>query len=365
MRRDGVRYALELRGVPIEHRGEPHVLYMGRDITAARRVQAALRDSEEQYRAIFNASADGLVLRDKRYRAVDVNPAYLAITGYTRDEVLAADRVLAQRDEAIQARHRAQHDRIIAGDSVRFDAIGTRKDGSKFEVEVSAMPLLYRGEPHVLYAARDISERRQAEARRTELELQLRQAQKMEAVGHLTGGIAHDFNNILTGVIGYLVLGLERAELLNDATLQRQLGRAHHAAQRARELIAQMLAFARHQRGERRVLALEPLVRQSLQLLRATLPSSAVVDFVAIEPELMRSSIGCSSSRCCSTCASMRAMRSAGPGSSGSGSARGAGRGIAPHAAPRATRRRGSSSAWPTAAPASRPTCSIASSSRS
>ena len=286
VRRDGMRYALELRGVPIEHRGEPHVLYIGRDITAAKQAQAELRDSVEQYRAIFNASADGLVLRDRHYRAVDVNPAYLAISGYSREEVLGADRVLAQRDENVQQRHRAQHDRILAGESVRFEATGTRKDGSRFEVEVSAMPLMYRGEPHVLYAARDISERREAEKRRAELELQLRQAQKMEAVGHLTGGIAHDFNNILTGVIGYLGLGLERAELLNDATLQRQLGRAHQAAQRARELIAQMLAFARHQRSERRALAIEPLVQQSLQLLRATLPSSAVVDFVAEEPGL-------------------------------------------------------------------------------
>ena len=283
VRRDGRRYALELRGVPIEHRGEPHVLYIGRDITVARRAQAALRDSEEQYRAIFSASADGLVLRDKDYRAVEVNPAYLAISGFSRDEVLAADRVLTQRDETIRRQHRAQHDRILAGESVRFEAVGTRKDGSNFEVEVSAKPLMYRGEPHVLYAARDISERREAEARRAELQLQLRQAQKMEAVGQLTGGIAHDFNNILTSVIGYVVLGLERAEALNDATLQRQLGQAHRAAQRARELIMQMLAFARRQRGERRPLALAPLVQQSLQLLRATLPSSAVVDFVAVD----------------------------------------------------------------------------------
>jgi PAS domain S-box-containing protein len=283
VRRDGLRYALELRGVPIEHRGEPHVLYIGRDITVARKAQAALRDSEEQYRAIFNASSDGLVLRDKQYRAVDVNPAYLAITGFSREEVLAADRVLAQRDPTVQRLHREQHDRILAGESVRFEATGVRKDGSKVEVEVSAMRLMYRGEPHVLYAARDIGERREAEARRAELQLQLRQAQKMEAVGHLTGGIAHDFNNILTSVMGYLALGLERADALGDATLQRQLGRALGASQRARDLIAQMLAFARRQRGDRRTLALTPLIDHSLQLLRATLPSSTVVDFVAIE----------------------------------------------------------------------------------
>ncbi len=82
LRRDGERYDLELRGVPVLHRGEPHVLYIGRDMTQSKRAERALRNSEEQYRAIFNASADGLVVRDAGYRAVDVNPAYLAMSGY-------------------------------------------------------------------------------------------------------------------------------------------------------------------------------------------------------------------------------------------------------------------------------------------
>ncbi len=402
VRRDGERYDLELRGVPILHHGAPHVLYIGRDMTQSKRAERALRNSEEQYRAIFNASSDGLVLRDTNYRAVDVNPADLAISGYTRDELLGATRVLTQHDPAMQQRHREQHDRILAGEPARFEVAGVRKDGSHFYLEISGMPVSYRGEPHVLYAgrditerkaaadalrmreqqyraifdgsadamvlwnadirfvdvnraytqmygfardevvgtslddrlpsatvaertacmhkalagkecvletttlrkngesfdvelrylpivhlgephvlaiARDITERRAAEAERERLEAQLRQAQKMEAIGQLTGGIAHDFNNILTSVIGYLVLGLERAETLGDARLQRQLGQAHLAAQRASELIAQMLAFARRQRGDRRTLALAPLVSQSLQLLRATLPSSVSLEF--------------------------------------------------------------------------------------
>lgn len=281
VRRDGERYDLELRGVPILHHGEAHVLYIGRDMTQSKRAERALRNSEEQYRAIFNASADGLVVRDAHYRAVDVNPAYLRMSGFTREEVLSATRVLTQPDAALQQRHRAQHAEILAGRPVRFEAPGVRKDGSPFYLEVSGMPVTYRGEPHVLYAARDITERKAAEDERGRLEAQLRQAQKMEAIGQLTGGIAHDFNNILTSVIGYLVLGQERAERLGDPKLQRQLSQAHIAAQRARELIAQMLAFARRQRGQRRTLALGPLVGQTLQLLRATLPSSVSLDFAA------------------------------------------------------------------------------------
>src|SRR4030095_16399915 len=98
VRRDGRRYDLELRGVPIQHRGQPHVLYIGRNITQAKRAERALRDSEEQYRAIFNAAADALVLRDAHYRAVEVNPAYTTMSGFTREEVIASDQVLTQAD---------------------------------------------------------------------------------------------------------------------------------------------------------------------------------------------------------------------------------------------------------------------------
>jgi PAS domain S-box-containing protein len=285
LRRDGRSYDLELRGVPIQHRGEPHVLYMGRDITQAKGAERALRDSEEQYRTIFNASADALVLRDADFRAVEVNPAYATLSGFTREEVMTAGRVLTLADAAVRARHRADHQRALAGQELRFEVTATRKDGSTLQAEVRGTPMLYRGQPHVLYAVRDITERNAAEQRRAELERQLRQAQKMEAIGQLTGGIAHDFNNILASVIGYIVLAQERAEARADATLVRQLGQAHLAADRARELIAQMLAFARRQRGEQRVLALPPLLHQTLSLLRATLPTSVTLAVDVMPPD--------------------------------------------------------------------------------
>jgi signal transduction histidine kinase/CheY-like chemotaxis protein len=154
-------------------------------------------------------------------------------------------------------------------DLIVHRVLGAHLDGTSYDADMRA----------IADQSSD-TERRAAEAERERLEAQLRQAQKMEAIGQLTGGIAHDFNNILTSVIGYLVLGQERAGLLGDERLQRQLDKAHLAAQRARELIAQMLAFARRQRGERRALPLAPLVRQTLQLLRSTLPTSVAVNAV-------------------------------------------------------------------------------------
>ena len=283
VRRDGHRYELELRGMPILHRGEPHVLYIGRDITQRKRAEQALRDSEAQYRAIFNASADALILWNSRFERVDVNRAYERIYGFTRDEVVGHGDYGApgSPDDYARPRHELVR-RALAGESCSVEMEALRKDGERIVTEIQAIPFLHRGEPHVLAMTRDITERRRAEQQRAELELQLRQAQKMEAIGQLTGGIAHDFNNILTSVIGYVVMAEERAETACDAVLQRQLGQAHLAAQRARDLIAQMLAFARRQRGERKVLALAALVHQTLQLLRSSLPSTIEIDADAL-----------------------------------------------------------------------------------
>ena len=99
----------------------------------------------------------------------------------------------------------------------------------------------------------------------------------MEAIGHLTGGIAHDFNNILTAIMGYVLLAMERAEAAGDAKIGMYLDRARQSCQRARDLIQQMLTFSRGQRGEPRPLALAPLIKESVKLLGSTFPSSVEI----------------------------------------------------------------------------------------
>ena len=272
-RKDGSRFLLEVYGVPMVYRGQPHVLYVGRDITDRRAAEDRLRASEEQYRAIFNASADSLVLRDAGFRIVDVNAAYEAMSGRTRAE--AVGRMdLTMSNPALTARIRAMHGRALAGETVTWEADAKRKDGGTFQIEVRGVPIRHRDQPHVLYIGRDISPRRRAEAEREQLEAQLRQAQKMEAIGQLTGGIAHDFNNILQGILGNLVLAAERQAELGDARLGKYLERAQHSSKRARELIAQMLTFSRGQRGARRAVRLAELVQDACKLLRSTLPAT-------------------------------------------------------------------------------------------
>jgi signal transduction histidine kinase len=141
-------------------------------------------------------------------------------------------------------------------------------------VEITANFFELHGRKLMLAAIRDITERKQAEEARSQLEAQLRQAQKMEAIGQLTGGIAHDFNNILQSILGNLTLATERTEALGDPRLARSLERARISAQRARELIQQMLTFSRGRRGEPRLVSLGELVGEATKLLRPTLPST-------------------------------------------------------------------------------------------
>jgi PAS domain S-box-containing protein len=276
-RDDGQPFVLEVRGIPMIYGGEPHVLYIGRDATERKRAEAALRASEEQYRAIFNASADALVLRDADFRIVDVNATYEAMSGRSRDEVLGVDRVLANPPEVGEA-IRALHCKALAGEPIVFETQLVRRDGTRYDLELRGVPIQHRGAPHVLYMGRDITARRSAEDQQRELQAQLRQVQKMEAIGQLTGGIAHDFNNILASIMGYVGLALERPATSADGRLVEYLQQAENGCRRARDLIQQMLAFSRGRRGERQALPLAALLEESLRLLRATFPSSIALE---------------------------------------------------------------------------------------
>ncbi len=241
------------------------------------RNETALRAREEQYHAIFNGSVDGLALCRSDGRIAEANPAFCRLHGYTREELLAA--------ESFQFVHPDSHlhcwaffEAASAGHSLKSEAKAHRKDGAIFDAEVHGVPVHYGNEPHLLLIMRDISERKRAEVERARLEAQLRQSQKMEAIGHLTGGVAHDFNNILTAVMGYVAMAQERVAAQGDEKLDKYLDRALRSGRQARDLIQQMLTFSRGQRGEPRALQLAPLIKESVKLMHSTLPSSIEFD---------------------------------------------------------------------------------------
>jgi PAS domain S-box-containing protein len=250
--------------------------------------QQALRASQDSYREIFEASEDAIFVHDWDTGAIlDANPQACAAYGYSREEFrglrlgeLSSGVPPYTEEEGLRWIERAK-----AGGSARCEWHRRSRDGSLHWDEVRLKAARIGGQPRVLAFTREITESKLAEERRQRLEAQLRQAQRMEAIGQLTGGIAHDFNNLLTGIMGYVALAAERDTAIADRRLAGYLAQAQRSCERARDLIQQMLMFSRGQRGSPRPVALARLVEETVAALRPTLPAPLELR-VAAAPEL-------------------------------------------------------------------------------
>jgi len=154
----------------------------------------------------------------------------------------------------------------------RYEVKLKRKDGSCFYGEIIARKIDFAGEPGVQVWIRDITERKQADNEKRLLELQLQQAQKMEAIGTLAGGIAHDFNNILAAIIGYTEIA--SLQVADDNKAKESLNEVLKAGHRAKDLVNQILAFSRPAEEGRKPIQVTSIMKEALKLLRATLPAT-------------------------------------------------------------------------------------------
>jgi len=240
-------------------------------IDNARLVQN-LRESETRYRALFEQANDAVFLETLEGRILDANKKACEMLGYSHDELLA----LSVKD-LVPPEVRAQLPQVIERElrngGVRIEAENLRRDGSRFPVEVSTSLLKINGHNLVLALVRDISERKR-------LEEQLRQAQKMEAIGTLAGGIAHDFNNLLGAILGFASL-MER-DLPADSSLRTPVQTIITAARRGADLTNQLLAFARGGRYEVRPISLNEVAQEVVRLLSRTVDKT-----ITIEPRLV------------------------------------------------------------------------------
>jgi PAS domain S-box-containing protein len=278
-RKDGSVFPVEIANNPIDLGGRPTMLAAIRDITQRVEQEEALRRSEARLRATVEAAFDCVIGMDLEGRVIEFNAEAQRVFGYARADVLGkplAPLIIPERfreaHTAGMARFRATGHASVAGR--RMDVVAMRADGSEFPAEL-AIEVAEAPEGRIFVASlRDVAERHRAEEARNQLEAQLRQAQKMEAIGHLAGGIAHDFNNILTSIMGYVALAADRTAVRGDPKLAHYLDQAQSAVHRARDLIRQMLTFSRGQRGAPRPLLLAQGAADSAKLLRSTLPSS-------------------------------------------------------------------------------------------
>jgi PAS domain S-box-containing protein len=257
--------------VPVELAGRTVLLESIIDISKRREAEQALRDSEERYRRLFEIESDAIILADPETgRIMDVNHAALELYGYTMEEMLRLTVFDISAEPEKTARTIRQENALVR---LRYHK---RKDGMLFPVEISGRSSELGGKRVYLAAVRDISERMQAEEERDKLEAQLRQAQKLEAIGTLAGGIAHDFNNLLTPIIGYSELALYDSHL--QPSLRNNFDQILQAALRAKDLVKQILSFGRYTKEQPKVAAdIGVIIKEALKLLRASLPTTVEI----------------------------------------------------------------------------------------
>ncbi|HZE97430.1 MAG TPA: response regulator [Planctomycetota bacterium] len=238
------------------------------DITDRKRAEEALRETNETLRTLIHASPLGIAVLDAMEKVRIWNPAAERITGWKGSEVLGRPipglSASGHRDE-----FPALVQRVLHGEAITAVEIPARRKGdAPIELSLSMAPLRdARGAiSGAMAVLADVSERKAAEYQRGQLEEQLRQSQKMEAVGRLAGGVAHDFNNLLTAISGYAELLQGRFEPGGD--IRGYVDEIQKSSNRASQLTRQLLAFSRRQVLQPRVLDLNQVVQNMDGLLR-------------------------------------------------------------------------------------------------
>jgi two-component system cell cycle sensor histidine kinase/response regulator CckA len=256
LHRDGSRIVVSISISPV--RDSQGVIQgasaIARDMTAPRRAQQALEDSEHRYRLLFENNPQPMWVYDRETLAVlTVNDTAVQSYGYPRDEFLG----MSVNDL------RPKGDVPLLSETSGFIQSGPcrhrTKDGQIIDVEIAEHPIVFGERPACLAQATDVTER-------TRLEEQLRQAQRLESVGRLAGGVAHDFNNLLTVINGYAEMLLNGASAGESA--RQALGQILQAGERAAGLTGQLLAFSRRQVLQPVVLNVNTVVRDIETLLR-------------------------------------------------------------------------------------------------
>ena len=241
-----------------------------------------LRESEEKFRSLSENGPDIIYTLGVEGSFTYVNPAWEEIVGYGRDETLGKYFVDFM-EEKDSGDHAKLFKVIRDGNKIVRSATITliNKDGSPRLFNFSGAPNLnLAGEiTGMVGLLKDITEHRKTEA-------QLRQAQKMEAIGTLAGGIAHDFNNILMAIIGHA--DLAKMKLPGDSEVIYNLNQVKSAGERAKRLIQQILAFSRMGEQQRIALSITPLIKEALKFLKSTLPTSIEIrDYLEADPGII------------------------------------------------------------------------------
>jgi PAS domain S-box-containing protein len=244
---------------------------VSRIVQIARDVTDALRQEEERQRlsTAIEQTSEVVVITDVFGTIQYINPAFTTVTGYTRDEAVGQNMNLVKSNRQDHTFYRHLWETILAGTVWRGRLINRRKDGTLYSEMTTISPIIDADGTISAFVAvkRDIS-------REEQLEKQLQQAAKLEAIGTLAGGIAHDFNNILSAILGYAQIA--RNQIDKNHPLAYPLQHIQAAGERAADLVEQILTFSRQDqvRQPLRPLRVQPIIKEALRLLRSSIPTT-------------------------------------------------------------------------------------------
>ncbi len=262
--------------ISLNEQVDQRTIELQNEINEHKQSEERLRQSEEKFRTAFQTSPNVITLtsvEDGVY--VDINDAFTSLLGYDRNEVVGKSSI-----ELNIWKDPKDRERVVAG-LEKYGIVETLeaqfkgKQGQVIDGLMSARVLEIEDKKYLLGVTQDITELKKFEMERLDLEIKLQQAHKMEAIGTLAGGIAHDFNNILSGIFGYTQLA--QTHMKKPEKAKEYMNHVRNGAQRAAELVQQILTFSRQAEYQKRPLEISAEVEETLKLLRASIP--ATIDF--------------------------------------------------------------------------------------
>ena len=247
------------------------------------RVEAALRESEEKYRALVETTGTGYAIIDSEGRVADANAEYIRLAGRSTLAEVLGHKVTDWTAEYDLARNAEAVRKCAAQGFIRNLEIDyVDKKGRRTPVEINATVMPAPADFRIVSLVRDITVRKQAEDLRLKMETQMLHVQKLESLGVLAGGIAHDFNNLLTGILGNADLAL--TDIPPSSPVRENLAGISAAARQAAELCRQMLAYSGKGRFIIQTLDLRPLVRDLGHMLEVSISKKVAIRYEFADP---------------------------------------------------------------------------------